>query len=672
MPPHYSGESPIQKVLACLPNAKQVKDGWLDCCPAHDDHNPSLSIKEAENRDVLLICRSNGCETTDIVAKIGLQMRDLFWQPNSGRTSPARRSDSPRSIPDKPTGPSFPTHEAAIKSYRLGKPSAVWEYHDHTAQTVGYVARWDRPDGKKEIRPVTRHDNQWSLESMPEPRPLYRLTDLADADTVFVCEGEKAADAIRSLGLVATTSSGGSGAPSKTDWSPLAGKLVVLLPDNDEPGRKFAAWVIHHLATLSQPPTVKIVTLPTLPHAGDAVDWIESRDSQTTEELRETLMEMVLQASPIESRPIQFAQHFAEKGMEVPQGLITVNLADVEPREVSWLWSGRIPLGKITLIGGDPGLGKSTMTMDITARVTRGDGWPDDREYRTAPAKVILFNSEDDIADTIRPRLDKAGAIIENVIVVQGVPHLDSEGKPVARGFDLSRDLARLTRELEGTPSVRLVVIDPISAYCGKVDSHNNTDVRGMLAPLADLAAKHSAAILLVTHLSKGSTQSRAVYRAMGSLAFAAAARAVWAVEKDPEDPERRLWVPVKFNCGPMPSGLAYRSAGHIIWDDQPVLQSADELLCGDGKSSKTMQEDPASRWLIDFLDDGPQASTEVFTQSEACGFSRSQINRAKTKLGISPRKEGFEKGKWIWELPENRHTSVKSPFFEPLEDVQN
>lgn len=662
----YSGQTPLEKVLTRLPEAKPNGDGYLALCPAHDDHNPSLSIDEADDGTVLLTCRSHRCTPKDITAAIGLTLRDLF--PRRIDSSPKRTVNIPsvnRKIPDKPTGPTFPTSQAAIESLeaRRGRRSAEWTYRDTNCEPICMVLRWDLDEGKKDIRPVSKRDDRWVIEAMPEPRTLYRLPELLEEDLVFVCEGEKAADAVRGLGLTATTASGGSGSASKTDWSPLAGKTVVLLPDNDLPGQKYVDWPARHLPTLNPPATIKIVTLPNLPDKGDAVDWIDSRDSQSDDELREALLKMVEQAPVLSNLPQSPNTDAAPQRTDDKSrpGLLTVNLADVEPKEVTWLWKSRIPLGKITLIGGDPGLGKSTMTMDIAARVTRGDGWPDDRDYRAPPAKVLLFNSEDDIADTIRPRLDTAGAIVANVIVTQGVPTMDHEGNPSARGFDLSRDLPRLTHELEKHADIRLVIIDPISAYCGKVDSHNNTDVRGMLAPLAELAAKYSVAMILVTHLSKG-TSGRAVYRAMGSLAFAAAARAVWAVDKDPDDPERRLWVPVKFNCGPMPTGLAYRSTGRIVWDDKPVLQTADELLCGDGASPRNAQEAPATQWLIDFLTNGPQDAIEVFSQAEQCGFSRSQINKAKSKAGVTSARKGFGNGKWEWSLTFSRahHTPVK------------
>jgi putative DNA primase/helicase len=124
------------------------------------------------------------------------------------------------------------------------------------------------------------------------------------------------------------------------------------------------------------------------------------------------------------------------------------------------------------------------------------------------------------------------------------------------RPFTLEQDLPRLEEVLRDYPETKLVVIDPIAAYCGKVDSHKNTDVRGLLAPLSELASRYHVAIVAVTHLSKtGGT--KAVYRAMGSLAFAAAARAVWAIVKDADDPQRRLFLPAKLNLARDPDGLA-------------------------------------------------------------------------------------------------------------------
>src|SRR5262249_15560795 len=151
----------------------------------------------------------------------------------------------------------------------------LWTYHDAQGEPVGVVVRWDGPTGK-DIRPVARHADGWRICAMPDPRPLYHLPDLAAACRVVVCEGEKAADAARSLGFVVTTSAGGSQAAAKTDWRPVAGKEIWILPDNDQPGRKYAETVAGILPKLTPAPAVRVVELPDLADGGDIVDWIDA------------------------------------------------------------------------------------------------------------------------------------------------------------------------------------------------------------------------------------------------------------------------------------------------------------------------------------------------------------------------------------------------------------
>jgi len=144
-----------------------------------------------------------------------------------------------------------------------GYPSAVWEYLDYQWEVCGYVIRWDRPDGTKDIRPVSRGlDDRWRTRAMPEARPLYRLPflrELGADDPVFVTEGEKAADALVSIGIEAVTSSGGAKAPTRTDWTSLAGRSVTIWPDNDPPGFAYAETIAEILTHLTPPATVRII-----------------------------------------------------------------------------------------------------------------------------------------------------------------------------------------------------------------------------------------------------------------------------------------------------------------------------------------------------------------------------------------------------------------------------
>ena len=285
---------PIEKVLDRLPDAQPDGHGYKAKCPSHDDHNPSLAITEADDGKVLLRCWS-GCKTEAIVDALGLKMGDLFT-----------KSDRPTVTPHKPTKmkPVFASSKDALLDYEqhLGPRSATWIYHDQTGKPVGIVARWNQPDGKKTIRPVSLNCSGWKQEGLAEPRPLYRLPEvLAATGRIYVCEGEGCADAFKSIGLVATTSPHGAQSANKADWSVLAGKQeIILVPDNDSAGEKYAVDVASQLAKLSPRPT-KILRLPNLPAGGDIVDWIgDHGDAATPDALRLQIETMADAAKTIE------------------------------------------------------------------------------------------------------------------------------------------------------------------------------------------------------------------------------------------------------------------------------------------------------------------------------------------------------------------------------------
>ncbi len=339
-------------------------------------------------------------------------------------------------------------------------------------------------------------------------------------------------------------------------------------------------------------------------------------------------------------------------------------LNNVTREQLDWLWPGRIPLGKLTLLAGDPGLGKSFVTLDIAARVSRGDRWPDNPLMKQPPGKVILVNCEDDLADTIAPRMDKANADDTKIIVLEGISLMGKK-----RPFSLECDVPRLEEVLIDHAGVRLVVVDPIAGFMGKVDSHNNSEVRGVLAPLADLASRFHVAILTVTHLAK-TGGNKAVYRAMGSLAFAAAARAVWAITKDPDNPERRLFLPAKLNLAKDPDGLAYRiDDGRVAWEFNPVKMHADDAFAAETANQKPSQRGSERReaiaWLREHLNDKTLPANEVIEAGEQVGFTDRTLRRAYKAIGIPARKESFD-GPWLWRLtPESDQPAEQDDTFD-------
>jgi len=279
--------NPVELVLSKLPGAKRNGKGWHARCPAHDDRRPSLSIAEGDDGRALINCHA-GCTPQAIVEAVGLNLADLMPANGSGGE---RRQSAAKSVIERKQGNTFATaREAmAVLQRKHGKPSATWRYDNTDGQPVGFVIRWDKPTGK-DVRPVSRTaDGRWTIGGMMEPRPLYGLPDLLKAQSggggsrVYVCEGEKAADAARAVGLIATTSAHGSKSASKTDWSPLAGREVIILPDTDDAGERYADDVAGLLGKLTADPraapVVKVVHLPDLPfgEGGDMADFVAMR-----------------------------------------------------------------------------------------------------------------------------------------------------------------------------------------------------------------------------------------------------------------------------------------------------------------------------------------------------------------------------------------------------------
>jgi hypothetical protein len=280
---------PIEKVLSRVRDYKPSGNGYSACCPAHDDHNPSLSVSEGEDGRVLLKCFA-GCPAENVVNALGLQMADLFPTCQAASMPFTSRQETS----------TFATADEAVAAHGYGKPDHQWSYFDAEGTEVGRTIRWNKP-GDKVVRPIARGPNGWTLTGSPAPRPLFNLSKLlADpATNVFVVEGEKCADALTSLGLLATTSAFGSSAARQTDWSPLAGRDVIILPDNDEGGTKYAEEVSAMIRDLGA--TVRIVTFDDLPPGGDVADlFAKCSDESDRTALRGRIVSLADVAKPLE------------------------------------------------------------------------------------------------------------------------------------------------------------------------------------------------------------------------------------------------------------------------------------------------------------------------------------------------------------------------------------
>ncbi|HPD15018.1 MAG TPA: AAA family ATPase [Planctomycetota bacterium] len=363
------------------------------------------------------------------------------------------------------------------------------------------------------------------------------------------------------------------------------------------------------------------------------------------------------------------------KPAEEPVEVRVARLSDVEARAIHWLWPGRVPAGKVTLLVGDPGRGKSLMALDMAARVTTGALWPDEELSRSElgacearPAgvhprgSVILLTAEDDAGDTVRPRLEAAGGDPSRVLVLRAVKRAGAEGDQM---FSLAHDVEVLAACIRELGDVRLVVLDPVSAYLGGAAANSNADVRHALAPVRELAERTRVAVVAISHLTKKS-DAAAMYRAMGSLAFVAAARAVWAVGPDRQAAGRLLFLPLKCNLAGGVTGLAYRivpSAAApdvpvLAWEPGPVTVWAEDAL--DARLTAATRRERAGLWLEEVLAGGPVPAAEVEARAKAAGIALITLRRAKRELGVVAARSVFG-GAYLWRLSAEESRPVEA-----------
>jgi archaellum biogenesis ATPase FlaH len=339
---------------------------------------------------------------------------------------------------------------------------------------------------------------------------------------------------------------------------------------------------------------------------------------------------------------------------------ITRCFSNIEPQPVRWLWQGRIPLGKLSMWSGDPDLGKSVVSVDVAARVSRGDSWPDGSAG--TQGAVLFVSAEDDAADTIRPRLDVAAADVACIHTLDGVRVTMADGKTSERGFTLL-DVDALDEAIRRIENVRLLVIDPLSAYLADTDSHVNAAVRGLLTPLAKLAEVHQVAMILVNHLNKAGGQS--LYRSMGSVGFVAAVRVAWLFARDREDPERRLILPQKNNLTADRSGWSYvfRSVVHpdprvgelpgIEWKETVNVNPDDAIA--PAVLSNRIERAEALDWVREALSGGPMDATIIRGLAGEAGLSWHTVRRAADDLGVVHKRSGFgPHSHFSWEFPDH------------------
>jgi putative DNA primase/helicase len=343
---------------------------------------------------------------------------------------------------------------------------------------------------------------------------------------------------------------------------------------------------------------------------------------------------------------------------ELKRGARITCAADIVRRDVEWLWPGRVPLGMLTMLAGDPKLGKGFVALDMATALSRGLPLPQGG-FASRTGSTLLMSAEDAAAETVIARLTTAGAnlakihLFESVILGNG-----SEALP-----SLRYDIDVITAAAARFGDCKLIVIDPVSAYLEGVDDHRNAALRSALSPLKTLAERLGAAVVLINHLTKKAAAS-GKHRVLGSIAYVGACRANHLFVRDPKDPDNRrvLMLDNGSNLAPTAPALAYTiedggDGPRIIWSDEPVPITVDEALRPESGLRSPGQERELSEceeWLREALAGAPVLAADLRRAGRDAGFSWTTLRRARSRIGAVTRRDGFGPGSKCYWQPRN------------------
>jgi putative DNA primase/helicase len=643
----------------------EISGGQVLCPgPGHSQQDRSLAVKPADNDDGFVVMSFAGDDWRLAKDHVRQKLGMPRFQSESGKNS----NDFNSSSPDIRRSHSRPQRTIA----------KVYDYTDEAGCILFQAIRYE-PKGFAQRRPNGNGGFTYSLDGVR--RVPYRLPELIEAvangNPVFVVEGEKDVEALRGLNIPATCNPMGASKWRDEYSEHFKDAAVYIFPDNDDAGRAHAQEVFW---SLDGAKSVRIVEVPNLPDRGDVSDWLKAGGTA------EQLYKLAGIGIEIVAPPMSYLELTTEqleelcKAFRTDPAAIQSDEPTLESRPASsfqmtaveWLWPNRFAIGKLGLIAGLPDEGKGQILSDIVARITSKDDklWPCN-EGIAPDGRVLFLSAEDDINDTIVPRLVAAGAALDQVEIIQTV----HEAKRKDRMFSLVTDLDLLRNKVTQIGNTRLIVIDPISAYLGhgKIDSFRTTDVRAVLSPLVTLAAELKIAIIAIMHFNKKVDVTNALLRISDSLAFGAQARHVYGVVSD-ADNERKLFIRAKNNLASKSNdkALAYRFgarmvghdpnngkeiwAPHIIWEKDYVEVTATEAMQAAAQHKSPGAFDSAKNLLIELLGEGPTDRKTIDEAADANGVSDATLKRAKTSLGIEVSKERSKTGRWFWRLPDKGH----------------
>jgi hypothetical protein len=600
-----------------LPRAN--KDGWIEPIhsPLREDKHPSFSVKPDSEAD-RGAWKDHGTGEHGNIADLARRL-GVFPFPRGHVLDPRRAGSFDEFCRERCLDP--------VRLHKVRHVRAV-TFRDRPAlrYPTGKGDRLKFLDGKK---PKYRWVGTGGGAHWYGLRSAIRLK----GPRLYVVNGEVSVWAAQQVGVAAVCLCAGEGTvPTQALIEELrhAGfEQVCLVYDLDDAGRSGALKIVKALRAAQL--TAEALALPADLGAGGDVDDLHRKVGAR---LGEVLAELPqLQRERLQS--------------------VGVLLSEIQPEQVEWLWQGRIPLGKICILDGDPGLGKSTVTLDLAARVSTGREMPDSTPGVTGG--VVVLTVEDGLADTVQPRLLVHGADLTRILALPTVGEGDGQ-----RLVTLPDDLPELRAAIQRVEA-RLVVIDPLMAYLGgKVDSHRDQDVRRVLATMAGLAQETGAAMVIVRHLNKN-TVGNPLYRGGGSIGIIAAARAGLLVARHPRIQNQRVLALTKSNLAREAPSLEFilddiGGVPRVRWLGRSELTAADLLRQDSANSDGHRTREREKEFLEEMLaGDKRMPAQQVRREAEDAGLSWRSIQRAAVDLGIVRRKvgrPGQEHQQWTWELP--------------------
>ena len=638
--------SAVTEAVRQSDRARRVKQTYVFRCPnpAHEDRNPSANWHPGKG---VWCCHSRHCEaelggggTIPLARQLGIDL-DVY------RTPAARAiAAPPQRTPQPPTAAAADLDAfAAARGLDAATLRELWRVRD--VRFGGRPAlRYPTACGVDRVKFLDGERPKYIWAGTGGGAHWYGLEQLAslvipDAAVVYVVNGEPAVWAAQQRGVPAVCLCAGEGAAGAAasvaaDLASFVGSAapVRVVFDSDDAGRSGGPAVAAALADAGiDAVALDLAAAPWpdgIPEHADVGDLAHALGGG---------LGAALAALP------ELAEA-ADGGGRLPPG--TIRLADVEPEQVRWIWQGWMPAGKVCILDGDPGLGKSTLALDIAARVSRGLPMPDGtRSQLDGPRGVVILSAEDGLADTTRIRLDAAGADCERIVAI--VATSDAEGAPMPTLADVAHVRAAI-RAIDAA----LVIVDPLMAYLpADVNSFKDQDVRRALTPWIRLASATGAAVLLVRHLNKSAGMS-AIQRGGGSIGIIGAARCGWLLAADPDDEQRRILAHVKGNLGPRPESLRLRTvaadngASLIEWGGTSPL-TADELATPPNPEGRSEKRE-AIDFLREILADGPRTFKDCQQAAKEAGISERTLDRAKAALYVRSIRHGPG---WAWSLPD-------------------